>query len=436
MTDTARTSRSPSPRIDTGMPAHDEESIINLRWLLRLRWGACAGQLLVILAVDRWLDIELNLWPLLATIALAAASNVALILWARQAARVSELALAALLTFDIVLLTIVLAFSGASFNPFNFLYLVYLALATVVLRTRWTWGLVLLSLACFAALFRLPADLAGGHAHVDHASQMQMHLEGMWVAFAVAAVFIVYFVQRIRRALAERDAELSHAREQSLKHERLAALVTLAAGAAHEIATPLGTIAVVAGELARRADTDEELAEDVALIQQELGRCREVLDNMSVEAGQAPGEAPEELFVPEIVAQAVAGVRRARRIEVRAEGVSTLWAPRRSLTLALRRLLDNACDASTPEQPVVLTAECDDQTCRFEVRDEGHGMTPEVIAHLCEPFFTTKQPGEGMGLGLFLVQALAERLGGELTHESEPSVGTRATLVVPRGREA
>jgi two-component system sensor histidine kinase RegB len=207
---------------------------INLRWLVQLRWGAVVGQLAVILIVERLVGIELPLLALLLVVALEALSNLLCAAWlARRRARgVPEWALAAIMALDVLLLSALLHLSGGSYNPFNFLYLVHIALAAVVLRPRYTWGLAALSALCFGTLFGDPFAAGSVSGHLDHADQMEMHLRGMWVAFAVAAVFIVYFVGRIRRALGERDAELALARERSARSDKLASLATLAAGAA------------------------------------------------------------------------------------------------------------------------------------------------------------------------------------------------------------
>jgi two-component system sensor histidine kinase RegB len=98
---------------------------------------------------------------------------------------------------------------------------------------------------------------------------------------------------------------------------------------------------------------------------------------------------------------------------------------------ALRGLLDNACDASAVESAVAMRVGHDRGDCRIEVRDSGAGMSHEVLARAGEPFFTTKDPGKGMGLGLFLAHALADRLGGRLELDSMPGRGTVARLMLP-----
>src|SRR5262249_34698668 len=154
-------------------------------------------------------------------------------------------------------------------------------LSAIVLAPRRTWALVALSLVCFGALFALhtatPSEEMSSHLGHD-----QLHLRGMWVAFGVAATFIVYFVRRVTRALAEREAELTR---QRTRGEKLASLATLAAGAAHELATPLSTIAVVAKELERdvsaRSPADQPLVEDARLIRDQVERCRAILLQMA-----------------------------------------------------------------------------------------------------------------------------------------------------------
>src|SRR6185369_2055893 len=192
---------------------------------------------------------------------------------------------------------------------FSFLYLVNIALSAVVLRSLWTWTLVVLSLACFGALFAA----APAHGHAEH---MQMHLQGMWVAFGVAAVFITYFVQRVTGALAARDVELAAANERTARHERLASLATLAAGAAHELSTPLSTIAIAAKELERRLASDGDAGADARLIREQVERCRQILAHMADDAGASSGETVEAVPIASIVDGALRGLDDPR-IEVR-----------------------------------------------------------------------------------------------------------------------
>ncbi len=409
---------------------------INFAWLLRLRWAAIAAQAITVLVTYRGMGVPLPLAPLAGLIGTAAISNVALGAWARPGRAVAQWHLGGVMIVDVLIFSALLFFTGGPFNPFSSLYLVQIALAAVVLSPRWTWLLVALSLACSAVLFVDHRELVlPAKTHDDH---MRWHLWGMWVAFGVAAAFIVYFLMRVLRALAERDAELRTARSRADRQERLASLATLAGGAAHELATPLSTIATVARELERRlgASADGNVVEDLRLLRSQVDRCRAILDQMSAHAGESAGEGLSPITLGELTRAATADLaaRAPVRIELEDDGdarARRYELPPRALALALRVLVANAQDASADGVEVLVRASADDTELRIEVRDRGTGMSAAVLARVGEPFYTTKPPGQGMGLGLFLSRAVVERLGGELRLESTPGAGTVATVRVP-----
>ncbi len=419
---------------------------IDLSWLLRLRWGAVVGQVAIILGAHFGLGMTQRLGPLFATIGVAAASNAALGLWARRERLIRERLLWAVMALDVVLLTVLLDLSGGPFNPFSALYLVHIALAAVVLRAGWTWGLTGLAIACFGALFvdhlwfpSRGSELSSAHHPQHHIHDVRMHLEGMWAAFALAAGFIVYFVQRVTRALAAREAELVEARAAAARHEKLTALGTLAAGAAHELSTPLSTIAVVARELERqltRTGAEATALEDAQLIRQQVARCRDILTQMTLDAGASQGESMVELAPAAVVEEALEGLPERER--VRTELDARTWeerelVPAHAFARAIRGVVKNALQASEPGTPVRLGLVREAAGWRLTVEDSGAGMPAEVLARAGEPFFTTKAPGEGMGLGLFLTRAVLEQLGGGLVLRSTPGRGTTVVLTWPAG---
>jgi two-component system sensor histidine kinase RegB len=265
---------------------------------------------------------------------------------------------------------------------------------------------------------------------------MQLHLRGMWVAFGVAASFIVYFLLRVRRDLESREADLAEAQRRVGRQERLASLATLAAGAAHELATPLATIALAARELERhleRAQADATSLEDVHLIRAQVDRCRAILDGMAADAGQSAGESASDVGVVDLLRAAADGLRAAPPVEIDVAGLNgqRVRVPPRAVAQAIKSLLKNAQDASSEGAAVSLRAGVNGGSIAIEVIDRGKGMPADVLARAGEPFFTTKEPGRGMGLGLFLTRTLVERLGGELTLSSEAGAGTRALVKLP-----
>ena len=407
---------------------------INFAWLVRLRWSTIVGQLITIVAVRFAMQLPIPLAPLVVLVALEVGVNVACVAAAR-AAEPQEWWLAAGMALDVVVFTGLLYYTGGPLNPFSFLYLVPIAVAAITVRAAWTWALVALSLAGSAVLVATHEELplAG-----DHARHMRLHLQGMWVAFGVAAAFIVYFLLRVRRALEARDAELAASRGREARQERLASLATLAAGAAHELATPLSTIAVVAKDLERDvvgAGGAAQALEDARLVRRQVERCREILARMRADAGETAGEGFAPVTVLQLLRQTVstgAGDRPPVRTEVD-DGLSAMrvTVPERALVQALRVLVENAQQASPPGSEVTVRVRREGDFIRFEVRDRGTGMGPEVLSRVGEPFYTTKPAGQGMGLGVFLARAVAERLGGALALESAVGRGTVVTFSVP-----
>jgi two-component system, sensor histidine kinase RegB len=453
---------------------------VNVDWLVRLRWAEVVGQSATVLIAQVVFGVALPMVPLLLVVGVGLFSNLLLEVWLgrggpavddpepqgasspaaprRLAGPVSEAQLAAVMALDIVLLTALLFLSGGPLNPFGSLYLVQIALATVIMvRAAWIWMLVALSFLGFGVLLL-------GHEPLPMPDHTRML--GLWVALGVASAFVVHFLLRITGALAAREAELSAARHLAARQERLAALATMAAGAAHELSTPLGTVALAAKELERAlvrrgegqasapSPGDEQLVEDARLIREQVGRCRLILDQMAQGAGTI-GESLTKLSVRELIEEAISGTRAAPTIRLEVSSAISglgLEVPHRAVASALRSLLTNAQDASPPDQPVTLrvradlgmsaaasTAEASGGAALASsgahivlvIADRGSGMDAQLLARIGEPFFTTKAPGRGMGLGMFLARAVIEGVGGTLSLESAPGHGTTARVTLP-----
>jgi two-component system sensor histidine kinase RegB len=413
--------------------AHPKLIRSNLSWLVRLRWVAIASQVGVIVVARLAFALSIPLASLLSLVGLAAATNVAVALWLRRAAQVSELQVAALMALDFALLTGLLALAGGPSNPFSVLYLVHVALAAVVLEARYAALLAGLATASFGSLFLIPSD-AGAHAmHMHHMGASDLHFQGMWVAFAIAALAIVYFVTRVTRDLDRERAAAAQARTRALRSEKLASLATLAAGAAHELATPLSTIAVVAKELERaltQRASDPEAVADARLIREEVERCREVLVQLSNDAGESRGEAFSRVSAGELVTRMLENLAAPSRVRVEGESAALLELPAMSVARALRGLVKNALEAGPGD--IAVRIQQSERELGLFIEDQGCGMSHEALERLGEPFFTTKEPGRGMGLGVFLARAVVERLGGTVRFESELGRGTRAHVGLPR----
>jgi len=418
--------------------AGDERGRLNLSWLVHLHWWAILGQAVVIAGGQALAGVGLPNRTLAVVIVLEVLGNVALEFFARRA-RITDRAIAFVMLLDAAVLTVLLDLTGGTSNPFATLYVVNVALAAVLLPNRWSWILTGASLAGYGSLFWHEAYYGRAHhirSSMNPTQMLDSHLRGSWVAFGFTAVFVVFFVQRVTGALAARERELQEARARGERREKLASLATLAAGAAHELSTPLATIAIVAKELQRELAADERpsVRTDLQLVRDQVGRCREILDRMSRHAGEHVGEPLAPFELRSWLEMAFDGLAGRDRVQVElgpGSADATLAGPQRALSEALRGLLKNAIQASEPGAPVTLRASATDDRIRVTVVDRGRGMTPDVLARVGEPFFTTKVPGEGMGLGLFLTRALAEQLGGDFHISSTPGAGTEARIDLP-----
>jgi two-component system sensor histidine kinase RegB len=410
----------------------------NLTWLVHLHWWAILGQVVIVAGAQLLTSIGLPLRALLVVLGVEVLANLTLWAVARKAAA-SDAFIASVMVADALVLTVVLDLTGGAANPFSALYLVNVALAAVLLPPRWSWVILVASLGGFGALF-LHERFAGAAHHIHagggQAELIRAHLGGMWVALGLASVFVVLFVHQLTYTLSVRERELRDTRSRADQREKLAALATLAAGAAHELSTPLGTIAIVTKELQRslKDSVSPEVRSDLQLVRDQIARCREILDRMSAQSGANMGESFVNIPVPRWIEQALAGLVTRDRVQVDMvppAADAAIFGPPKALAETLRGLMKNAVQASPAESPVVLRTALVDGRVRASVIDRGKGMPADVLARVGEPFFTTKVPGEGMGLGLFLTRALAEQLGGEFRITSSPGVGTEATIELP-----
>ena len=295
-------------------------SNIAFSWLLLLRWGAVACQALLILAVYLIFDIRVPVFIVAFVLLFQIVSNL-YFLYLKKRKAIHDWLFNTVMFVDVSLLTVLLYFAGGPMNPFTFLFLIHTVLGAILMRPRWSWGLAAFTVLCYAGLFFPDMGYSAGSA-VDPAVQaaplchdpqafeqtgvnhLKIHLQGMWFAFSITAFFIVFFVGRIQRGLEDHQRVVARLQEEKLRNEKLASLATLAAGAAHEFSTPLSTIAVAAGEMLHFLKKDKGeplLLDDVILIRQQVDKCKEIIFQMSADAGEHMGEAVEEFSLNQLV---------------------------------------------------------------------------------------------------------------------------------------
>jgi two-component system sensor histidine kinase RegB len=386
--------------------------------------------MIVLLAVDVFGEWLPSTWLVLGLLAFMLVSNLPLSRRIRAGLSLPDGAIAAILALDIVLLTLILGLTGGASNPFSSAYLLYVAVAALLLPPGWTSGVVVVAVASYTGLYWL--DTTSEH-HGHHS--MQLHLMGMWVAFVVVGPVVAYSITRLRKEAALAERELALVRRRQERAEKLSALATLSAGAAHELSTPLGTIAVIAKDLERR-ELDAELTEDARLIREEIDRCSEILSQLAVDVGAGIGEASQAVRVEDLVEDLMASAPGVRLDAGPGVLQQSITLPRRLSTQALRGLLKNARQASAGEAEVDLRLRAEAEALLVEVEDHGCGMSAEVREHAGEPFYTTKATGDGMGLGLFFARSVTEHLGGQLDIDSEDGRGTVVVVRIPWATQA
>lgn len=416
----------------------DTAPIVSAPWVVRFRWAVIAGAAVTLVVGWTALGLRFDVRVVAATLAVQAVSNSWLVLQLRSGDAATRLSLGPVVLLDLLLLTALILATGGPANPFTIGYLVYITLAAVILNAAWAWVATLASVAGYGLLFVGPLrGVFDPHAMHEAMQPGMGHQAGMWAAFLVAALLTASFVTRIRSAVEARERALEDARRGAAERERLASLTTLAAGAAHELATPLATIAVTARELdhaASRPGIPPEIAEDARLIRSQVERCRTILDQMSGRADDTVAQAPRPVAAIDIVEAALDGFDEGARqrvlVDVPADIVGRL--PVQGTARALHTLIKNALDASPGDATVTVAAAAGTGRLIFEVRDRGTGMEEHVRQRAGEPFFTTKPSGAGFGLGLFLVRTFADQWKGQLHLASVPGAGTTATLTLPQ----
>lgn len=442
-------------------------------WLLRLRSFASIGQLVAIVLAAPLTSTSLPIAPLLIFVALTIFTNIGYGWWLSRferrsspdTVRVIPLRVAfALMALDLVTLTAMLFLSGGADNPFCFFYFVNLAVGGVMLQPSAAWTLTGLAVIGYVFLLFFSWPVVGLSVRtIDPAllliGDFCIRDLASLLAFIACGTVITLFVTRTTRQLRASEEDLRHSQSERAAAMRLEGLTTLAAGAAHELATPLSAIDVACRELTRHLESvakPSSIDDDLRLIDGQLSMCRQILSRMRSAAGDAVADQWNRTTLGDLIDTTLEGIRDPHRVEILephapwtpAPGLASassgeiasdtpawerqpLWLPEEAVAQAIRNLLHNALDASGSDEMVTLqVARRDDELC-LSVVDSGHGMSVDVLGRAGDPFFTTKEPGRGIGLGLFLTRNVITRLGGSLQFQSIPDEGTTATVVLP-----
>ena len=401
--------------------------------LLQLRWVSLLAMALMSLVVFPWLAPAQPVAPLAGVTLCLLAVNLALLgglaewLVGRWGAFLQ-------LTVDMVAWGAFLYFTGGVTNPAISLLLPVVAVGASILPALQAWLLAVLAVVLYSLLWQYhqPVYLA------DADQAMYWHLAGMWISFAFSAVTVVWFIVRLNSELARRDDELAAVNAARARDAYVVGLGKLAAGAAHRLGTPLGTLRILTDDLASRAELSADVREDAELMREQVDHCRDILNGLTREAGQqrAEGGGAVDAFAwASAVAERWQQLRpgAALAIEAGAAAAGAVIVADASLGEALHNLIDNAANANIRAgnrgAPVELGAQREGGMVVIDVLDRGPGLEPgRVEAARHAPLGAH---AEGMGVGLMLAHAAIEHHGGRLEFRSRPGGGTIARMLIP-----
>jgi two-component system, sensor histidine kinase RegB len=408
--------------------------------LIRLRWLAVAGQSAAVLFTRFGLDFNLPIAACFLCIAMSALLNFGLRLRFSVSQRLDDVRATNILGFDILQLAALLFLTGGLVNPFSILFLAPVMISAASLPLRRTIALLLLALACATVLtlWHEPLPWIQGVG-----LQLPMlYGVAIWVAIAVGAAFITIYANRVAEearllAAALNATELVLAREQHLSQ-----LDGLAAAAAHELGTPLATVALVVTEMARQNPPASVFADDLRLLNQEVGRCRAILGKLALIGEDGAGPL-DQLSLSHLIEEIAAPHRHfGVAIDIKLEGPGPEPICRRNpgMLYGLGNIAENAVDFA--KSRAQIEASWNRETVTIVIADDGPGVAPHVMARLGEPYITTRDAahreerdsGGGLGLGLFIAKTLLERSGGamRIINALAPATGAKATVVWPR----
>lgn len=417
------------------------------------RWIAIAGQTAAIFAVNFGLQYE---FPFLLCLGVVGASaNLNLIATLRSPAnkKLSDREATGYLAFDILQLTVLLYLTGGLQNPFFILFLAPVTISASSLSLRSTILLMSLAFACvsFVGVFHLPFPWKPGESF----ALPILYQIGLWTAIGLGLSFSAIYAWRIAQEARRMSDALAALQYVVGREQRLSAVGGLAAAAAHELGTPLGTIALIAKELGEEMGDHETIGEDVQLLISQVNRCRDILGRLSadphlgdivydqLDLGSLLHEVVEAAPVSEI------------DIEIQLlphlrffDGDELLDEPRvqrrPEIIYGLSNFVNNAVDFA--QTSVVITADWDEASVRITIEDDGPGFAPRILDQLGEPYLTTRRrvaktakghDHEGLGLGVFIAKTLIERTGGQVKfkNRSMPEIGAMVEVVWPDGLE-
>lgn len=420
----------------TGLADLSRRSRPRLATLTLMRWGAIGGQAAALLVVHFGFGFPVPLPEAFAVVGASVLLNIVLMTVRPVQESLRQGAVSGLLAFDLVQLAVLLYLTGGLTNPFAFLFLAPVTVSAMMLNRRRIAILcgVALAMVTLLGFWHLPLPWEGGGLTLP-----PVYILGSWVALAVGIPFFAGLAWRLALEARRMSHALSASQLALAREQQLTALGGLAAAAAHELGTPLGTIAVVSRELARELPDDSPLGEDIDLLIEQAERCRRILADL----GRGPAEAASSQSSVELGLDTLietAALRHATsRIRLRFDAAPDESCPDMPPPLVLNlpevvhgigNLVENAIQFARGE--VVVATRWSGDFWRVTVTDDGPGIAPRLLERLGEPYVSSRDAeGSHMGLGVFIARTLLELTGAQLTFSNRQPHGAVATVTWP-----
>ena len=407
----------------------------HLNRLFKLRFIAILGQIIAVLFTQYFLKIELPLLPIGNIVLLVVLFNA--YVWSRLAKKdsITENEVFIHLSFDVIILGLLLYFTGGATNPFVLLFLFPITITVTILPIRYAWLLAALSVVCYSLLMFYYHPLPIGHAMhgSENATEYDLHLMGMWMAFILNACLITFYVYGMGNTLRRQQDQLTIAREQSIRDEQLVILGTLAASTAHELGTPLATMSLLVDELEQEvAKESENIKTDLAGLKSQIIRCKSSLTDLAASVGASSDHfSGKQQSVCDYIIHLVTELQQVHKdaninLQCNVNTVKTFYTDR-TLSLSLINIIENSIEVS-PEF-VEITVDSLYECIQIIVVDNGPGFSEQALEKIGQQPYSNKELG--LGLGLYLAYAAIKRRQGKIEQTNIQPKGSKTAILLP-----
>ena len=402
----------------------------NFRYLLLIRLISLTGIISLFVYLIFFTATALPLLPIFTVVIITLLLTFVSWLHLKKQNKVSKRAFLSQLLIDICAISLLVYYSGGSANPLISLFVIPVIFSAASLPRRYTWLLTLLTITSYTVLMFYQVPLNNHHHHNE---TIDLHLWGMWYGFILSACLIAYFVSRISTNLREHQQLLAEVREASLRDEQIIALGTLAANTAHELGTPLSTIAILTNEIEHEySANNSELADDLSLLKSQISRCKSIISDMAKDAGEIQADSGKKIslkdYLDEIIDDCESGLADIEVIKKMSSNDSPDIVIDRSLSYAITNILMNSSHASPTR--IIIESDWNESELNIVIRDNGHGIDENILEHLGNTIVSGSGVEKGMGIGLFLSKTTIDRFGGTLKIESNTQE-TTIKIILP-----